>query len=131
MFFPTAFADAAPAGGSDWIQMLMPMAIVFAVMYFMVFRPQSKKAKDHQNMLAALRRNDRVLINGGIIGKVTKVGEQEVGVEIAPGVEIQVVRAMISQVLSKTAVVEESVVTPMDAKKTAVKKSAPKKSVSK
>lgn len=129
-----ALANPAAAGGNDWIQMLMPLAIVFAVMYFMVIRPQNKKAREHQEMLNNLRRNDKVLTNGGIVGKVSKVGEQEITVEIASGVEIQVLRSAISQVLSKTgaaAVAEDAgVVTPLSPKKP-VKKASAKKTITK
>lgn len=101
MFLNTALADAGAAAGGDWIGMLAPLVIVFAIMYFLVLRPQSKKMKEHQNMLAALTRGDRVVTSGGIVGKVNKVGDKEVDVEIANGVNVQVMRQMITSVLDK------------------------------
>lgn len=82
---------------------LMPMILIFAIMYFLLIRPQQKKMKEHQAMVAALRRGDQVVTQGGVIGKVTKVkDEREVEVEIAPGVHARVVRATIAEVISKT-----------------------------
>ena len=83
---------------------LVPLILIFAIMYFLLIRPQQKKLKDHQAMVAALRRGDQVVTSGGLIGKVTKVkdGENEVEVEIATGVNVRVVRSTISSVVSKT-----------------------------
>lgn len=81
----------------------IPLILVFGIMYFMLIRPQQKKVKDHQNMIKALRRNDQIVTQGGLIGKVTKVkDDNEVEVEIASGVHVRVVRSTIAQVLSKT-----------------------------
>jgi preprotein translocase subunit YajC len=72
-------------------------------MYFMIIRPQQKKMKEHQNMISALRRNDQIVTQGGLIGKVTKVkDDNEVEVEISSGVTVRVVRSTIAQVLNKT-----------------------------
>ncbi len=85
------------------IQSIVPLILVFGIMYFLLIRPQQKKVKEHQNMVAALRRGDQVVTQGGIIGKVSKVkDDNEVEVEIASGVVIRVVRATIAQVVSKT-----------------------------
>ncbi|SEM81619.1 protein translocase subunit yajC [Loktanella fryxellensis] len=83
---------------------LILMLIIFGIMYFLLIRPQQKKLKDHQAMVAALRRGDRVVTQGGILGKVTAVNEaeKEVEVEIATGVKVRVVRATIATVLTKT-----------------------------
>lgn len=81
----------------------VPLILIFAIMYFLLIRPQQKKMKEHQAMVEALRRGDRVLTQGGIIGKVVKVKEgNEIDVEIAEGVKVSVVRTTIAQVLSKT-----------------------------
>ncbi|WP_420859352.1 preprotein translocase subunit YajC [Marivivens marinus] len=83
---------------------IIPLILVFGIMYFLLIRPQQKKLKDHQQMVAALRRGDQIVTQGGVIGKVTKVkdGENEVEVEIAQGVSVRVVRGTIAQVLNKT-----------------------------
>ncbi len=81
----------------------VPLILIFAIMYFLIIRPQQKKLKDHQAMVEALRRGDQVVTQGGLIGKVQKVkDDSEIEVEIASGVTVRVVKATISQVLSKT-----------------------------
>lgn len=80
-----------------------PIILVFLLMYFLILRPQSKKAKQHRDMLEALRRGDRVLTAGGIIGTVSKIeNNQEIQVEIAENVRVRVAKATITQVLAKT-----------------------------
>jgi len=83
---------------------LVPLILIFAIMYFLLIRPQQKKLKDHQAMVSALRRGDQIVTAGGLIGKVTKVkeGENEVEVEIATGVSVRVVRSTITNVVNKT-----------------------------
>ncbi|MEM8774843.1 MAG: preprotein translocase subunit YajC [Pseudomonadota bacterium] len=81
----------------------VPLILIFAIMWFLLIRPQQKKIKEHQAMVAALRRGDQVVTAGGMIGKVTKVkDDEEVEVEIASGVKVRVKRATISMVESKT-----------------------------
>ena len=81
----------------------LPLIAIFGIMYFLLIRPQQKKMRDLKAMVAALRRGDQVLTGGGIIGKVTKVGEDGViEVEIADGVKVKVIRSTITQVMSKT-----------------------------
>ncbi len=81
----------------------LPLILIFAIMYFLLIRPQQKKAKQHAAMIAAVRKGDRVITQGGLIGKVTKVKEDgEVEVEIASGVKVRVVKATLSNVISKT-----------------------------
>jgi preprotein translocase subunit YajC len=86
------------------IQSIVPLILIFGIMYFLLIRPQQKKLKEHQTMVAALRRGDQVVTQGGIKGKVTKVkdNENEVEVEIASGVTIKVVQSTIANVVSKT-----------------------------
>ncbi len=86
------------------LESLIPLILIFAIMYFLLIRPQQKKLKEHQAMVAALRRGDQVVTQGGVIGKVTKVKDDsnEVEVEIAPNVNVRVVRGTISSVLNKT-----------------------------
>ncbi|MEX0349933.1 MAG: preprotein translocase subunit YajC [Paracoccaceae bacterium] len=85
------------------IAQFLPLILIFAIMYFLLIRPQQKKVKEHQAMVNALRRGDQVVTQGGLIGKVTKVKDDgELEVEIADGVKVRVVQATISQVLNKT-----------------------------
>lgn len=81
----------------------IPLILIFAIMYFLLIRPQQKKMKDHKAMVEALRRGDQVVTQGGLIGKVSKVKDaNEIEVELAEGVRVRVVRQTIAQVLSKT-----------------------------
>ena len=81
-------------------QDFIPLILIFAIMYFLLIRPQQKKVKEHQNMVASLRRGDQVVTQGGLIGKVTKVKEEnEIEVEVADGVKVRVLQNTIAQVL--------------------------------
>ena len=81
----------------------VPLILIFVIMYFLLIRPQQKKVKEHQQMVAALRRGDEVVTQGGLIGKITKVKDDtEIEVELASGVKVRVVRPTIAQVRSKT-----------------------------
>ncbi len=105
MFVSTAYAQtAAPAaGGADMIVQFLPLILIFVVFYFLLIRPQQKKMKEHKSMLEAIRRGDRVVTGGGIIGTVTKVGpEDELQVEIAENVRVRVIRSTVNLVLAKT-----------------------------
>lgn len=104
MFITPAYAQAAgDAGAAGLIQSLIPFILIFAIMWFMLIRPQQKKAREHRAMIEALRRGDQVVTAGGLIGKVSKVKEDgEVEVEIAEGVKVRVIRSTITGVLSKT-----------------------------
>ena len=100
-----AFAQTAGAagGGMDMIIQLVPFILIFVIMYFLIIRPQQKRAKSHQEMIKNIRRGDTVVTSGGLVGgKVTKAGEDpEVEVEIADGVKVKVVRSMIAEVRAK------------------------------
>ena len=102
MFISPAYAQAA--GGSDGgFATLLPLVLIFVVFYFLLIRPQQKRAKDHRNMLSAVRRGDKVVTGGGIMGTVTKVvNDEELAVEIAEGIKIRVQRALIASVQSKS-----------------------------
>lgn len=104
MFITPAYAQAAGGAAANPIVQFLPLVLIFVIMYFLMIRPQQKKLKDHRAMVEALRRGDQVVTQGGIIGKISRVkeGEQDVEVEIAEGVKVRVVKATISQVLSKT-----------------------------
>ena len=103
MLVTPAYAQAA-GGASGAFASFVPLILIFAIMYFLLIRPQQKKVKEHQAMVAALRRGDRVVTQGGLIGKVTRVKDDdaEIEVEIAPNVKVQVVRSTVAQVVSKT-----------------------------
>ncbi|WP_136682660.1 preprotein translocase subunit YajC [Falsirhodobacter xinxiangensis] len=103
MFATPAFAQAASGGAASALTSFVPLILIFGIMYFLLIRPQQKKLKDHRKMVEALRRGDQIVTQGGILGKVTHVGEgNEVEVEIATGVKVKVLRHTIAQVVSKT-----------------------------
>lgn len=102
MFATPAYAQAAGGAGSAFAS-FVPLILIFAIMYFLLIRPQQKKVKEHRAMVEALRRGDQVVTAGGLIGKVSKVrDDNEVEVELSEGVRVRVVRSTIAQVLSKT-----------------------------
>ena len=104
MFITPAFAQAAGASPQDTLTtFVLPMALIFVVFYFFMIRPQQQKTKQLRTMLDALRRGDKVVTAGGIIGTVTKVDtDQELTIEIAENVRVKVVRSTITTVLSRT-----------------------------
>ena len=88
---------------ANTIGQFLPLILIFAIMYFLLIRPQQKKMKEHQKMVENLRRGDQVVTQGGLIGKVAKIKEEnEVEVEVSEGVKVRVVRSTIAQVLSKS-----------------------------
>jgi preprotein translocase subunit YajC len=96
-----AYAQAAPGvGGPGPIVTILPFILIFVIMYFMVIRPQQKKAKEHQDLLSKLKRNDEVMTSGGLYGKVIDLKETVVTLEVAPNVRIRVHRPQISAVLT-------------------------------
>ena len=105
-----AFAQAAGSsgGGAEIALQLVPFVLIFVIMYFLILRPQQRRVKDHQSMVKGLRREDTVVTNGGIIGRVTKVQDEaaEVEIEIAPNVRVRVMRSMIQEVRVKGAPVK-------------------------
>ncbi|MDG1935792.1 MAG: preprotein translocase subunit YajC [Paracoccaceae bacterium] len=93
----------------DAFGQLVPLILIFGIMYFLLIRPQQKKAKEHQAMVTSLRRGDQVVTQGGLIGKVSKVKEDnEIEVEVSDGVKVRVVQSTIAQVLSKTEPAKDS-----------------------
>lgn len=104
MFITPAYAQgAAGAGAGGGLGFLIPMIGIFAIFYFLLIRPQQKRAKEHKNMVEALRRGDQVVTGGGIIGKVTKVKEgDEIEVEIAENTRVRLYRSTITAVMSKS-----------------------------
>ncbi|MFG6448686.1 preprotein translocase subunit YajC [Roseateles sp. BYS180W] len=102
MFISNAFAQAAaaPSAQSSLLSML-PLVLMFVVLYFVMIRPQMKRQKEHRKMIEALGKGDEVITAGGLLGKISKVGEVYVGLEITDGVEVQVQRSSVVQVLPK------------------------------
>lgn len=104
MFISSAFAQTAPAAGGDLQSSLMsmlPLVLMFVVLYFVMIRPQMKKQKEHRAMVEALAKGDEVVTVGGLLGRVSKLGDNFLGVEIANGVEVQLQRSAVVQVLPK------------------------------
>lgn len=111
VFISSAFAQTAPAaaaaGGSDMMSTLtgmLPLVLMFVVLYFVMIRPQMRKQKEHRTMIEALAKGDEVATAGGLLGKVTRLGEGYLTLEISPGVEVQLQRSAIVQVLPKGAI---------------------------
>jgi preprotein translocase subunit YajC len=106
MFATPAFAQTAtPAAGGDSMSMLIqlaPILGIFVLMYFLMIRPQQRRMKQHQEMVSQLKRGDVVVLSSGVIGKVTKVDDAEVALDIATGVNVKVVRQMISEVRTRS-----------------------------
>ena len=104
MFITNAYAQAAPAAassGTDTLFSLLPLVLMFVVLYFIMIRPQMKKQKEHKAMVEALAKGDEVVTAGGMLGKVAKLGDSNLGLEIANGVEVQIQRSAVVQVLPK------------------------------
>jgi len=104
VFISSAFAQTAGAAGGDMQSSLMsmlPLVLMFVVLYFVMIRPQMKRQKEHKSMIEALAKGDEVATSGGLVGKVSKLGDVYLAVEIASGVEVQVQRSAVVQVLPK------------------------------
>ncbi len=116
MFITPAYAETAAGGGGELLSFVFPLVAIFAIMYFLVIRPQQKRAKDHAEMVNAVRRGDEVITAGGIMGKVTKVSDgDDVQVEIADGVRIRVIKSTLSNVRSKSQPAPDAANTNKDA----------------
>jgi len=105
VFISQAYAQAAPAAAGGDTQStlfsLLPLVLMFVVLYFIMIRPQMKKQKEHKAMVEAIAKGDEVVIAGGVLGRVAKVGDTYLNVEVANGVELQVQRVAVVQVLPK------------------------------
>jgi preprotein translocase subunit YajC len=102
MLISPAYAQGAGLLDQSALIQFLPLVLIFVVFYFLLIRPQQKKQKDHRTMLEALRRGDRVVTGGGILGTVSKVvGPEEVEIDIAPNVRVKVLRSTITSVLAK------------------------------
>ena len=101
MLISPAYAQAASPGGGDFFISLLPLILIFAVFYFLLIRPQQRKVKEHRALIESLKRGDQVLTSGGILGKITRVEDATVTVEIAKDVQVQVQRSTIADVVNK------------------------------
>lgn len=104
MFISNAFAQAAPAAAPSTASSLMsmlPLVLMFVVLYFIMIRPQMRKQKEHRAMIEALAKGDEVVTAGGLLGKVTSLGDSHIGLQVANGVEVQMQRNAVVQVLPK------------------------------
>jgi preprotein translocase subunit YajC len=98
---PSAYAQAAGGAQPNAMVQLLPLILIFVVFYFLLIRPQSKRAKEHKAMVAALAVGDEIVTSGGILGRVTETGDQFLTVEVADGVRVKVQRHTVSTVLPK------------------------------
>ena len=102
MWVTPAYAQSIGGGGAGIVEMLLPFALIFVIMYFLILRPQRQQTKRREEMLKAIRRGDTVVTNGGIVGKVTKVvDDTEVELQIAEGVKVRAMRGLIAEVRAK------------------------------
>jgi len=98
---PSAYAQAAGGAQPNAMVQLLPLILIFVVFYFLLIRPQSKRAKEHKAMVAALAVGDEIVTSGGILGRVTETGDQFLTVEVADGVRVKVQRHTVSTILPK------------------------------
>ncbi len=102
MWVTPAYAQSLGGGAGGIVEMLLPFVLIFVIMYFLILRPQRQQAKRREEMLKAIRRGDTVVTNGGIVGKVTKVvDDNEVELQIAEGVKVRAIRSLIAEVRAK------------------------------
>ena len=100
MLISPAYAQSTAVGGSLF-ELLFPLVMVFAIIYFMILRPQQKRQREHVSMVEALRRGDTVITQGGLVGKVAKVTEDEIEIDIAENTRVSVIKTMIISVRAK------------------------------
>ena len=101
-FISDAWAqDAAGAAGPAGFASLVPLILIFVIFYFLLLRPQIKRAKEHKKMVGSLAKGDEVISNGGVLGRVTQVGEEFLSVEIAEGVEVKMQKGAVSSLVPK------------------------------
>lgn len=101
MFISSAWAQDAATSAPSMLEGLLPIVLIFVVFYFLLIRPQQKRAKEHRNMVEALGVGEEVMTSGGILGKITAVDDQWLRVEVAKGVEVSVARSTVSQTVPK------------------------------
>ena len=101
MLISPAYAQAPAAGGDAGLMSFLPIILMFVLLYFLMIRPQMKRAKEHKQMVEALQKGDEVVTSGGVVGRISVMGEAYVSLEIAPSTEISVQRAAVQTLLPK------------------------------
>jgi preprotein translocase subunit YajC len=101
VFIPSAFAQAPAAGGDAGLMSFLPIILMFVLLYFLMIRPQMKRAKEHKAMVDALQKGDEVITAGGVLGRITKVSDAYVSVEIAANTEVSVQKGAVQTLLPK------------------------------
>ena len=101
MIISNAYAQAAPAGGDAGFMGLLPIVLMFVLLYFLMIRPQMKRAKEQKAMIEALQKGDEVVTAGGVVGRISEMADAYITLEIAPGTEITVQRAAVQMLLPK------------------------------
>ena len=105
-FISDAMAAESPLGQGDPLTSFLPLIVIFVIFYFLLIRPQSKKAKEHKQLIEALAKGDEVVTNGGILGKIVKVGDNFIALEVAEGVNVKVQRQAVATVMPKGTIKE-------------------------
>lgn len=106
-FISDAMAEGAAAGSDGGLLGMLPLVLIFVLFYFMLIRPQTKRAKEHKNMVAALAKGDEIVTNGGLLGKIIEIDESFLTVSIADGVEVKVQRQAVSTLVPKGTIKSE------------------------
>lgn len=103
LVFSAVTTSTGGAGSTAFFMQIVPLLLIFVVFYFLLIRPQQKRAKEHEAKLNAVQKNDEVVTGGGLMGKVTKVADDHIEVEIAPNVRVKALKSMLSDVKSRSA----------------------------
>jgi preprotein translocase subunit YajC len=101
LFITPAWAQAAPAPAGGMLGTILPLLLIFVVFYFLLIRPQTKRAKEHREMIGKLAAGDEIVTNGGLLGRITEVGDSFVTLQVASGVSIQVQKFQVAQLMPK------------------------------
>ena len=105
-FFISDAMAAEPAAQGDLLTSFLPLIVIFVIFYFLLIRPQSKKAKEQKQMVAALAKGDEIVTNGGVLGKITKVGDNFLALEVADGVQLKIQRHAVATLMPKGTIKE-------------------------
>jgi preprotein translocase subunit YajC len=116
-FISDAMAAAGQTGQADPFLSLLPLIIIFAIFWFLIMRPQTKRAKEHRQMVSELAKGDEVITQGGVLGRITDVGETFLTLEIADGVQVKVQKNAAAQVVPKGTIKGKDVATANESKK--------------
>ena len=105
-FFISDAMAAEPAAQGDLLTSFLPLIVIFVIFYFLLIRPQSKKAKEQKQMVAALAKGDEIVTNGGVLGKIVKVGDNFLSLEVADGVQLKIQRHAVATLMPKGTIKE-------------------------